>query len=181
MQLGVELVLSRGRYGLKDLKVVSSDGTVAGRLQSGGMFGAFALVCSSSSESAAQYELFSRWLAKARWEIRRQTVYSPFFSLLIYFYLLNHWPFFLLSSSSRLQGLNHKHHLPILLFTQQILSTCCVLLSALDIGVTSKGSDLKKFVVVSWGEDKCSQVINAPKCMLFYEAIEGKCIAMTLY
>ena len=59
-------MLSRGRYSLKTVEVVSSDGTVAGRLQSGSMFRAFALVCSSSSESAAHYELFSRWLAKDR-------------------------------------------------------------------------------------------------------------------
>lgn len=59
-------MLSRGRHGLKTVEVVSSDGNVAGRLQSGSVFGAFAHVCSSSSESAAHYDLVSRWLAKAR-------------------------------------------------------------------------------------------------------------------
>ena len=59
-------MLSRGRHSLKTVDVVYSDGTVAGRLRSGRVLRAFALVCSSSSDRAAYYELFSRWLAKAR-------------------------------------------------------------------------------------------------------------------
>lgn len=66
------------------MEVVSSDGNVAGRLQSGSVFGRLLMYVPPAVRVQAHYDLVSRWLAKDEDEnMQTDSIYSPFFSLLI--------------------------------------------------------------------------------------------------